>query len=216
MRRPHVEIDGNDGHEALQDFESQLAREDVSALVLPAIPYGVTRLAQSFAGGVTLRPGTLWALVEDMVLSLQQDGIRQLLLCNCHHEWEHQRVLHNLALDYVERGEGACQILMPARNDSRLEEVECHGGRRETSLMLAAAPGRVEMQDLERLEPFQIDLPVPERGVNRSLAELGAARGYCGDPSGASQAEGSQLLQQLAEGHVSACRETWADLFVLS
>src|SRR5688572_18804000 len=48
----------------------RLAELGVSALVLPPLAYGVTNYTTGFAGRVTLRPGTLWALVEDVVDAL--------------------------------------------------------------------------------------------------------------------------------------------------
>lgn len=196
---------------------AKLEQRGLSGLVLPAIPYGITRLAQDFAGGVTLRPGTLWALVEDMALSLAQDGVQQLVLCNAHHEWEHTRVLSNLAIDYCERGEGLCQVIFPAgdgdSDSASLSEIECHGGRRETSLMLAVAPECVRADKVASLEPVELELPDPEVGVNRSLAKLGAERAYCGAPGLASAAEGAQLLADLAEGIVRSCQKIWPDLF---
>jgi creatinine amidohydrolase len=194
------------------------AEAGVAAFVLPALPYGVTRLAQGFAGGVTLRPGSLWALIEDLALSLQQDGVRQLVLCNAHHEFEHTRVLANIASDYVERGPGRCQILYPDRvapdeAPPFPREIDCHGGRGETSLMLAIAPQRVRSELLAKLVPVELELPAARVGVNRSLLELGARRAYCGTPAEASAAEGNELLDELAQRLVAACRRAWPDLF---
>jgi creatinine amidohydrolase len=194
-----------------------LGEVSVTAIVLPALPYGVTRLAQDFDGGITLRPGSLWALVEDLVLSLQQDGIQQLLLCNAHHEHEHTRVLRNLATDFVARGPGMCQVLFPdevagPEGPSFPREADCHGGREETSLMLAVAPQRVG--DLRAgLEPVSIELPAPEPGVNRSLLSLGVPRAYLGAPAEASAEEGLQLLDELATRLVDASRGAWPELF---
>lgn len=188
-----------------------LSDRGVTAMVLPAIPYGVTRLAQDFSGGVTLRPGTLWSVVEDMVLSLQQDGVRQLLVCNAHREWEQCRTLANLASDYPERGEGKCQLLVP--EGPALSEAECHGGVRETSLMLAVAPERMLGEAYRDLEEVALELPPPERGVNRSLAELGAERAYVGDPRRGTAEDGARILDEIAAGMVSACESAWSDLF---
>src|SRR5688572_19969204 len=51
---------------------ARLGELGVTAVVLPAIAYGITRFTEGFAGRVTLRPGTLWALLEDLVLALEQ------------------------------------------------------------------------------------------------------------------------------------------------
>ena len=49
-----------------------LTEAGVSALVLPPVNYGVTFFTYGFEGRVTLRPGTLWAMLEDMVDSLSE------------------------------------------------------------------------------------------------------------------------------------------------
>ena len=61
----------------------------VRASVLPPIPYGVTNYTEGFPGRVTIRPGTLWALVEDVIASLEQEGVRQIVLVNGHLEPAH-------------------------------------------------------------------------------------------------------------------------------
>ena len=44
-----------------------LGSAGVRALVLPPLAYGVTNYTDGFAGRVTIRPGTLWALIEDVI-----------------------------------------------------------------------------------------------------------------------------------------------------
>ena len=190
-----------------------LAAVQVQTIILPPLPYGITRSAQDFPGGVTLRPGTLWAFVEDLVLSLQQDGIRQLVLANGHHESEHMRILANLASDYSERGPGCCQLLHPRAGSLDFDERECHGGRRETSLMLAIAPECVRREELAELPAVELDLADAQPLAGQSLLELGASGGYCGDPAAATVEEGRALLEQSAGELVEACRAAWPDLF---
>lgn len=186
------------------------------SMVLPVMPYGVTRLAQDFDGGVTLRPGTLWAFIEDVVLSLQQDGIRQLVICNGHHEYDHERILRNICTDYCARGEGACQVIYPEAlccAQSQVAEEECFGGNRETSMMLAVAPQLVDLERARTLPEFTLQLPVPKPNRNRSLPELGAADGYIGAPALATAEQGEQLLEAWAAELVEGCKVAWPDLF---
>ncbi len=195
---------------------AMLEARGVPAIVLPAMPYGVTRLAQDFDGGVTLRPGTLWAFIEDVVLSLQQDGIRQLVICNAHQEYEHQRILQNICTDYCARGEGACQVIYPeaqAEHEPQFSEAECFGGRRETSMMLAVAPESVDWDCARALETFQLELPKPHPNKNRSLPELGGVDGYVGSPAEATAEEGETLMSAWAEALVQGCAAVWPDLF---
>jgi creatinine amidohydrolase len=192
------------------------AERGARAVVLPALGYGVSRLAQDFRGGVTLRPGTLWGLIEDLAISLQQDGLRQLVLVNMHHEAEHLRTLTNLAVDLAPRGPGRCQVLFPDAPElggPLLEEVDCLGGRRETGLMLAVAPDLVDEEVRRGLPAVEVVLPPSEPGRSRSLRELGAPRAYAGAPAEASAQEGSALLEALAGAVVERCARAWPELF---
>ncbi|MFT7485444.1 MAG: creatinine amidohydrolase [Candidatus Paceibacteria bacterium] len=187
----------------------------VPAVVLPTIPYGVTRLAQEFDGGVTLRPGTLWSLVEDVLLSLQQDGVRQLVICNAHHEYEHDRILRNICTDYCRRGEGLCQAIFPERKSPgpNTTEEDCFGGMHETSMMLAASPQSVDWERVQSLEDVEFELPKPCAGKNRSLLEMGLHMGYIGAPRRATKEMGERLLAEWAQDLVGGCVEVWPDLF---
>jgi len=193
-----------------------LAERGARPVVLPALGYGISRLSQDFAGGVTLRPGTLWALLEDLAISLQQDGVRQLVLCNMHHEAEHLRTLTNLAVDLAPRGAGRCQVLFPDADSlggPLLGEVECLGGRRETALMLAVAPERVDEGVRADLPPVELELPPARTGRSRSLRELGAGAGYVGAPAEATPEEGRELLEELALVLVERSARVWPELF---
>lgn len=199
----------------------RLEESGVRALQLPPLSYGITRLAQDYLGGVTMRPGTLWAFVEDLLLSLQQDGVRQLLICNAHLEAEQLRLLRGLAADYPVRSPGRCQLLFPDRPDDEGQplgegepDTSCHGGRGETSLMLAIDPAAVRGDELRRLLP--VEPPPPEALLARgaSLLHLGIEGAYLGDPASASANEGIELLEGLAGGLVEAARAEWPDLFL--
>jgi creatinine amidohydrolase len=75
---------------------------------------------------------------------------------------------------------------------------DAHAGRSETSVMLALAPGLVDVDAAERgnVRPLAEIMPLlRERGV-RAVS----VNGVLGDPAGASAAEGERLLARLADG----------------
>ncbi|HJY61612.1 MAG TPA: mycofactocin biosynthesis peptidyl-dipeptidase MftE [Streptosporangiaceae bacterium] len=83
-----------------------------------------------------------------------------------------------------------------------LPEGDAHAGRSETSIMLALAPGAVQLDAAERgdVRPLERILPLlREQGV-RAVS----ANGVLGDPAGASAAEGERLLGHLADGLTAA------------
>jgi hypothetical protein len=53
-------------------------------VLLPAWPYGTPHRVEQGPGGVTLRPETLWRVVQDLVQSLFDHGIRQVAVINHH------------------------------------------------------------------------------------------------------------------------------------
>lgn len=193
----------------------------VTAFVLPPVAYGITNYTEGFRGRVTLRPGTLWALIEDLIVALEQEGVRQVVLVNGHLEPAHVQVLRGVVLDHAQRGPGKAQALF-ADNTRRkqaeklgaeFQSGDCHAGSYETSLVLAADAASVRMERARELPPLRIDLIEKMKAGVTTFAAAGAARGYCGDPRAASAAEGHALLDRLADIVVDLAREAWPDLF---
>jgi creatinine amidohydrolase len=199
----------------------RLAESGVEAVVLPPLAYGLTNYTAGFAGRVTIRPGTLWALCEDIVVALEQQGVRQVVFANAHLEPEHVRVLRGVALDHAERGPGRAQVVFPDNTRRRWAETlgeefqggDCHAGRYESGLVLAAAPEDVREDERRALAPVAIDLLTKMKTGVRSFREAGATEAYCGDPAAASAGEGREMLERLADMTVQCAREAWPDLF---
>jgi creatinine amidohydrolase len=220
---PHLPLDTDVTIAVAQSRRAaeRLERDGVPAVVLPPLAYGITRFTEGFAGRLTLRPGTLWALLEDLVISLEQEGVRQVVFSNGHLEPEHVQVLRGVAVDHPERGPGRAQVLFPDNTRRRWaatlgEEFaggDCHAGRYESSIVLAADQAAVREAELRALPPVSVQLIEKMRAGARSFREMGAERAYCGDPAAASADEGNELIDRLAEMLVVSVRETWPDLF---
>lgn len=199
----------------------KLAAAGARAIVLPPVAYGLTNWTEGFAGRVTLRPGTLWALLEDIVLALEREGVRQIVFSNAHLEPEHVQVLRGVAMDHPERTREGAQVLFVdvtrRKNAAMLGEEfqsgDCHAGRYESSLVMAADPGAVREGERSALPAVRIDLLEKMKTGVTSFRQAGAEQGYCGDPAAATAMEGEQLYERLADMIVAACRETWPDLF---
>jgi len=200
---------------------SKLEAAGVPALVLPPLAYGLTNWTEGFAGRVTIRSGTLWALLEDVVSSLEQDGIRQVVFANAHLEPAHVAVLRGVAVDHAARTKDRAQVLFVdvtrRKNAEKLGEEfqsgDCHAGRYESSLVLAADPDSVRDVERRALPPVRIDLlKKMEAGID-GFRKAGATQAYCGDPASASAEEGESLLDRLSDMILSASREAWPDLF---
>jgi creatinine amidohydrolase len=198
-----------------------LEQAGITAVVLPALPYGVTRFAGDFPGAISLRPGTLWALLEDLILTLEEVGVRRIVFCNAHLEPEHIEVIRGVVLDHSELGPTTAQAIFPdhtrrkaaARLSQEFQSGECHAGEYETSIVQAVDPSAVRENTRELLPPVEIGLIDGIAQGKTTFAEMGAEECYCGDPAAATAAHGEQQLQVLASIVTDACRVAWPDLF---
>lgn len=198
-----------------------LTEAGVRAVVLPALPYGVTRFASGFAGALSLRPGTLWAILEDLVITLEEVGARRLVLCNAHLEPEHITVLRGVVLDHAERTEERLQLLFPdhtrrtpaALLSAEFQSGECHAGEYETAIVQAVDAAAVREEERTALPAVEIGLIAGMQEGKRSFQELGADQCYCGDPAAATPEHGHEQLDVLAGIVAEACREAWPELF---
>ena len=199
----------------------RLVEEGVTAFVLPPLAYGVTFFTQGFAGRVGIRPGTLWAFVEDIAISLEEDGLRRLVISNGHLEREHVKVLRGLAKDRPEVTETHAQILFPDNTSKRwagefgdeFQSGDCHAGSYESSIMLAADPESVREEKRTALPEHNVGLLEKMLGGASSFQEIGADEAYCGAPAEASAEEGRELIERLSTMIVETSREAWPELF---
>lgn len=200
---------------------ARLEEGGLRTVLLPAIPYGVTRWTSGFAGTIGLRPGTLWALLEDVVASLEEQGVRRVVFCNGHLEPEHIQVLRGVPLDHQAQDAETAEVLFPDNTRRRWaatlgEEFasgECHAGRYESSIILAADPDSVRNQTREELPPVEIGLIERIQEGARNFKECGADEAYCGAPAEATADEGAELVEALATMVVETVREAWPELF---
>ena len=198
-----------------------LAEDGVRAIVLPPVNYGITHFTEGFEGRVTLRPGTLWTLLEDVVESLKEQGVRRVVFSNGHLEPAHVKILRGVATDYPSLDKGGAHVVFPDNTRRRWAETlgaefqsgDCHAGSYETSIVLAA-DGDAVRDDVRRdLEPKRIDLIDKMRAGAANFQECGAEEAWCGDPAAASAEEGRELVDRLAEMIRTTVRESWPELF---
>ena len=113
--RPHLPLDTDVTIARAQSVRAaeKLKAEGVRCIVLPPFAYGITNYTEGFPGRITLRPGTLWALLEDVVLALEQQDVRQVVFSNAHLEPPHVKILRGVAADHPERAKCRAKA-MPA------------------------------------------------------------------------------------------------------
>jgi creatinine amidohydrolase len=191
----------------------------VSALtgvpVIPTLCYGVSGSHGDFGGTIALRPETMIAVVEDVIDSLYERGMRQFILLNGH-IWnngvldvsaEKLRVRHRdarvRALGYVTMYPGP-----EVDGHVRYGRALMHANYFETSVMLHLYPHLVRMdratshRDVDSFWDYRMD-QVSETGVwGRDVAEANAAHG---------SAEFERCVLTTARAVAAAVREPWPD-----
>jgi creatinine amidohydrolase len=199
----------------------RLAEAGLKTVLLPPVAYGLTHFTEGFAGRISLRPGTLWALLEDVIESLEDQGVRYIVFSNAHLEPAHVAVLRGVAGDAAEPGPHRAQVLFPDNTRRRwaatlgaeFQSGDCHAGRYESSVVLAADPSAVKADAMAALAPVAIDLIARMQAGAKTFVQAGAAAAYCGDPARATAAEGRDLIERLATMIVESVREAWPELF---
>lgn len=181
---------------------------DVRVLVLPELPYGVTRFAAGFAGGIHIGEETLHALVVDVGVALIGQDLPRIVLVNNHFEPAHLSTLRRAAETLNGRGGRVALLdLVRRRHAQRLtaefQSGECHAGRYETSLVLADRPELVDQAVMRELPHVPISLTAAGDG----FLEMGMTEAYCGDPAAATAAEGTEVFSILTDLLVEAIRE---------
>lgn len=189
-----------------------LRSEGREAVVLPALAYGVTEFAASFAGTISLPLDTAQALARDVMLGAARAGFGAIVVCNAHLEPGNLKALSAAVREVNERG---VRAVFPdvTRKPHALELGDefksgaCHAGSYETSLVLAADPFLVRGEIAEQLAANPISLSVAIREGKTSFVEAGGPKAYFGDPAAASVAEGEERYRALAAIFASAARE---------
>ncbi len=185
-------------HACLHAAEALRARE-VAAVVAPTLPYGVTRYAAEFAGAVSLSPDTTARVVEELLAGWIAAGFARACVVNNHLEPEHVAALAAA----VGRVPGALFANQLTKRWGRTLSEEfrrgdCHAGRYESSLVLAARPELVRDEVRAGLAPVPISLAVAIREGKTTFRAMGSERAYFGAPAEATAAEGDDLYQRLA------------------
>lgn len=183
----------------------QLADDpQLRALVLPALPYGVTRYAAAFPGAIGIDEATLQAVVTGVCRSALSVGFPHLAVVNCHFEPEHVRTLHRTveALGSEHAGAIGFVDLTRRRHAERLTDEfrrgEAHAGCYETSLVLADHPRLVDAAVAADLPAVPVDMPAAMAEGRTDFLAMGMDDAYCGAPAEATAAEGEATFATLA------------------
>src|SRR6185436_13686110 len=127
----------------------------LTAVIAPAVSYGVTECAQGFAGAVSVPAAVLTAYISAICDGLLAQGIRHVCLVNNHLEPEHDAAIRAAAEGRAGKVSVACPLTKKwARTLSEeFKSGACHAGQYETSIVMAAAPELVDEAARQTLPP---------------------------------------------------------------
>jgi creatinine amidohydrolase len=174
---------------------------EIRVVVLPAVPYGVTRYGSAFPGAVSISEGTLSSLVTEIA-----ESVGPLVLVNSHFEPDQVETLRSTGFPLLD--------LTRRKNAERLTDEfrsgSCHAGRYETSLVLADRPELVHADRMTALEERHVDMPAAIRAGQTDFVAMGMDQAYCGSPAESTAEEGRETFETLTDMLVELIREVAA------
>jgi len=189
----------------------RLEAEGMRAVVAPSIPYGVTDYAAGFAGAIGVPAAALTPLLRAVAQRLLTTGFAHVCFVNNHLEPAHDAAVR-AAIDGLAPGAASVACPLTRRWGRTLSDEfkrgDCHAGRYETSLVLAAGAGvRASFGELPTLG---VSLSEAIRSGKATFAEIGMDRAYTGAPREATHAEGEALYEKLVTMVVTEVTEALA------
>ena len=192
-----------------------LAAGGQASVIAPSLSYAVTEFAGEFAGTVSLEPAAATAQLVGVIAGLIRSGFVRVCLVNSHLEAAHVATLRAACAELTARTGHA--VAFPDNTERRwartlTEEFKrgnCHAGRYETSLLLAAHPSLVRETIRAQLPENPSDfLGAVKQGASTFTAAGGPAA-YFGHPAAASATEGEDIYARLVHIIVTMIAETW-------
>ena len=170
-----------------------------NCLVLPALPYGQVWSAKGFPATISLRQRTFIDLVKDVVISLQEQGAKNIILFSGHYGnvQPSKDAARELLDEYGYRNVWHLSYTNVEKLNAKIMETGLwngktfHAAELETSIMLHIAPNLVDLSKAEGEDPripSDIDLrPIPWKDFSKI--------GVFGDPAKASAEKGAEFLK---------------------
>lgn len=174
-----------------------VAAYDGSAVVAPALPYGISREHRYFAGTLWLTPDTFRAVLRDVIESLAHHGWEQIVIVNGH--GGNTDAIREVAANTTR--DGVAQTFAFTWFDAITADDMGHAGPVETSVLLHRAPDLVDIDNLEE----GADGGSEKWGYWVSGTNLAydsnefTDNGVVGDPTTASETRGKELLDEAAD-----------------
>jgi len=185
--------------EAAKRAAIALRAEGVAAWIAPSVPYGVTDFAAGFAGTVGVDASALTAFLTSIAQRLLDGGWSHVCFVNNHLEPAQDAAVR---ASIVSLAQGRASVACPLTKrwgrtlSDEFKRGNCHAGRYETSLVLAAG---IDVPGYAALPSLDANLVTGIREGKTTFHAIGMDRAYTGAPAEATRAEGEALYARLAE-----------------
>lgn len=177
----------------------------IAAVLAPSVPYGVTDFAEGFAGAVSVPAEALTALLRAIATRLLADRWSHVCLVSNHLEPEHDAAVR-AAVTGLRASVASPLTRRWARTlTDEFKRGDCHAGRYETSLVLAA--GGAVRDEHRALPAVGVSLADAIRDGKNRFRDIGMTRAYTGAPAEASRDEGEASYARLVEMIVTEIEE---------
>jgi creatinine amidohydrolase len=183
----------------------ELAAQGVGAWVAPSVPYGVTEFAEGFAGAVGVPAEALVSMLRAIATRLLADGWSHVCFVNNHLEPAHDAAVRAAAQGLRASVASPLSKRHARTLTSEFQRGDCHAGRYETSLVLAAG-GRVD-ESHRALPSIGVSLSDAIRAGKSRFRDIGMDRAYTGSPAEATAQEGGETFAKLVAMIVTEVRE---------
>jgi creatinine amidohydrolase len=187
--------------EAIAELACERADEQgAKVLLLPAVPFSINENTLAFKWTISLRPSTLFRVVEDVVSSIEHHGIRKMVLLNGHGGNEFQPHLREMF-----RRTSVHIFLVnwyqcaPESNANIFDETGEHADEMETSMMLNLRPELVEAElagDGSVREPVLTAMEEGWAWLARPWGKFTKDSAF-GDPAAAQARKGEKYLEAI-------------------
>jgi creatinine amidohydrolase len=192
-------------------FAQRFAAELESALVLPALDYGMSLHMLAWPWSISLRPETLTQVIVDIAESLLQHDVTRLLVVSAHdgnppcieNAARELSDNHGMTVAVFAGWQEMAQNLLRGHWDIDQD----HGGQSEMSMTLFAAPHLARQELAVDLPRQQFDYPLSVRGPFSNVVP----HGYSGTPSKGSVEEGAAIVDAIAARVVPFLKELKAN-----
>jgi creatinine amidohydrolase len=215
---PHLplETDATISETCAARAAEELEAKGIRTAIAPTVPYGVTEYASGFAGAIGVPPETLTPFLAAIATKLLATGFSHVAFVNNHLEPAHDAAVR-AAIAGLPEGRASVACPLTRRWGKTLSDEfkrgDCHAGRYETSLVLAADGGERRVRgSFGALPALELSLSDAIRAGKTTFAEIGMDRAYTGAPAEASREEGDALYAKLVAMVVTEIEEGLAKI----